>query len=171
MISYVNLYLIILSFSCFTKMAGEPLIIAESIHSQEAFSYYEKADDCWETYQDEIRWFIKYQKPDDDPQDSEPNEEDLRIRKKERQDYLQMVETIALANNQFLYFRDRVAESLAAPYNSNAYAASIHALAIFELTKWYTNYMQENLFPSNWPSLYKLQSLASTSNSNSEASK
>ncbi len=117
----------------------------------------EKADQLIENLQSEINWFFKYISPNKTPISSDPEERKLEeeLIKKWSDEHAQVVESVNNLQKAFLDFRDKMAEALSIRFTQNQYGTSRYALSTLEITEWYVKYMEENLFPSDWKSLYQ----------------
>lgn len=124
---------------------------ADSPYRLKALSIYEKADHRWEEFQGETDWFLKTI-----PVKYEiENENDLEksLHQKWSEEQKEFIQAFLEVQEKFLEFRDKLGY-LFSLNGTGHYADCSSAGVSLEVTNWYTHYLENHLFPSNWEKTY-----------------
>jgi len=134
----------------------------DSPHSIEIQRKADLVDQRWEAFQDELRWYLVYTAPATRITEkfSGKNKEEYEgqeayLKEKWTCEHDTLAQNLACMQEAFLEFREKTALALASDYGDGQYASTMSARAELELTKWYTEYVENNLFPVKWKELYQ----------------
>lgn len=155
--------------------AEEQFTCRDSIHAIVAHNQREQAQKKWDLFQEEMAWYLYHYK---DPlrqfsaitENNTLEEIELKNYLKERwtRQHQTLEEDVIQVQKAFLDFRNKVASTFSSNYGDSQYGYSMNANANLELTEWYIDYMEKNLFPIDWQERYKhyLQERKKQSNQN-----
>lgn len=140
-----------LIFLYLKPLYAEELEVHDSPHKIETYAIHKQSEQRWEKFLSEADWFLKelslkIQDEKCDALEKTLHEEWAEERKEVKKAFIE-------SQQKFVELR----ESLAHLFFLNGkgqYADSSSATATFDLTNWYTEYLEKRLFPSGWKEEY-----------------
>lgn len=141
----------ILCFICTCLQAEET--VESPCHIQEINQEFSLIDQRWDLFKDRLNWFFEYTavKVECDPND----DMEVWLKGKCEKEHERLKESVMHLSDEFLEFRMKTAQVFEGRFHPASYSRTIYANTCQDLTEWYVNYIEANLFPADWKSLYE----------------
>lgn len=132
------------------------ILLVSQLKAGDVLSIFNETDKRLTALDAQMKWFLDYCAPKEEivQSKSESNSEKSDYIEKWQDEHTQLVESVADIQREFFLFREKMANVVSVRYDQNRYGASLRAKTMLDLTKWYVKYIEDNLFPSDWKSLY-----------------